>query len=95
MKHLMFVTFLAQHGLLPWIAAGACLGLLLANQWRRRGVHRRRFLEIELRLEAALQHTRNTCDLVGTGVLGTQPEENAAKAFDKPEFSAIYRGQIQ
>jgi hypothetical protein len=91
----MFVTFLAKHGLLPWITAGGCLALALASRLRRRGVHRRRFLEIELRLEAALQHTRATCDLVGTRVLGTEPEEIAPKAFDKPEFSAIYRGQTQ
>jgi hypothetical protein len=93
MGHVTLGTFLAQHELLPWIAAAVCLGLLLAHQRRRRGIHHRRFLEIELRLEAA--QTRAAGDLADTRVLGTAPKEEAAKALDKPGFLAIYRGEIQ
>jgi len=91
----MFATFLAQHGSLPWIGASIFLGLLLANQWRIRGVHRRRFLEIELRLEAAMQQTRAACELAGTRVLGSSLEEKSRKTFKESGFSAIYKGQIQ
>jgi hypothetical protein len=91
----MFGTFLAQHGLLPWIAAGVCLGLLLANRWRLRGIHHRRFLEIELRLEAALQHTKAAYALMSSRVQDIAPDEMAPGVFENPEFSAVFRRRIQ